>query len=230
MEREFEGRHVVVTGGTGALGGAVAAELSTRGAICHLPVRRAGAQVPAGCVAVPGIDLTDEATVAAFYSDLPGLWASIHCAGSFAFGPIADTSLDTWSRMWALNATSSFVCCREAVRAIRRTGGAGGRIVNVAARPAVDPAAGAGMTAYAASKAAVGTLTVALARELVPEGIWVNAIAPSILDTPDNRKAMPDADFSRWVGLSEVARSIAFLASPANATTSGAILPAFGRA
>ena len=229
MEREFEGRHVVVTGGTGALGAAVATELSSRGAVCHLPVRRAGVVGPAGCIAVAGVDLTDEAAVAGFYASLPGLWASIHCAGGFAFGPIAETTLDAWSRMWALNATSSFLCCREAVRAIRRQGGAGGRIVNVAARPAVDPAAGAGMAAYAASKAAVATLTAALARELVAEGIFVNAVAPSILDTPDNREAMPDADFSKWVKLPEIARSIAFLASPANATTSGAILPAFGR-
>jgi len=232
MERDFQDRHVVVTGSTGALGAAVVTALTERGAICHLPVRgeRGTTTTPPGWRVVGGVDLTSEAAIAGFYAGLPSVWASIHCAGGFAMAPIAETTLDAWSTMWTLNATSCFVCCREAVRAIRRSGGEGGRIVNVAARPALDPAAGAGMTAYAASKAAVGTLTIALAREVIEERIWVNAVAPSILDTPDNRRALPKADWSRWPKLTEVAEWIAFLASPRNATTSGSILPVYGRA
>ena len=227
MERELDGRHVVVTGSTGALGSAVVAVLASRGAICHLPVRRADERVelPERCEVVPGVDLVDDRAIAGFYARLPGLWASIHCAGGFDAAPIADTTVDMWSGMWAMNATSCFLCCREAVRAIRRSGSHGGRIVNVAARPALDPAAGSGMTAYAASKGAIGTLTLALARELADERIWVNAIAPSIMDTPANRRAMPDADRSRWAKLPDVADWIVLLASPRNATTTGSILP-----
>ncbi len=231
MEGEFRERHVVVTGSSGALGAAVAQHLAERGAICHLPVRRAAGptELPGVGRFLVGIDLTEETSVATFYAGLPELWASIHCAGGFAMAPIAETSLALWSKMGSLNASSSFLCCREAVRAIRRAGG-GGRIVNVAARPALEAAAGAGMTAYAASKAALGTLTVALAHELIEERVWVNAVAPSILDTPDNRQAMPSADWSRWPKLEEVAELIAFLASPRNAATTGAIVPAYGRA
>ncbi len=227
MERELDGRHVVVTGSTGALGGAVVAALLARGAICHLPVRRADERsaFPDGCHVVPGVDLVDDGALTGFYAQLPALWASIHCAGGFAAAPIAETTTDSWSSLWAMNATSCFLCCREAVRAIRRSGEHGGRIVNVTARPALDPAAGAGMTAYAASKGAIGTLTLALARELADERIWVNAIAPSILDTPANRRALPDADRSRWAKLPDVADWIVLLASPRNATTTGSILP-----
>jgi len=231
MEPEFQRLHVVVTGSTGALGTAMVTHLAERGAICHLPVRRAGGAtgLPPTCRVVAGVDLTDEASIATFYAGLPELWASIHCAGGFAMATIADTSLDLWTKMWSLNASSAFLCCREAVRAIRRTAG-GGRIVNVAARPSLQPAAGAGMAAYAASKAALGALTIALAHELIEDRVWVNAVAPSILDTPDNRRSMPDADWSRWPKLGEVAELIAFLASPRNATTSGSIVPAYGRA
>lgn len=235
MRVGFDGRHVVVTGGRGALGSAVSAALAAAGAVCHVPVRGAAPLDPvagpdAGRIhLVPGVDLTDERAVASFYAGLPELWASVHCAGGFAGAAIVDTSLDLLGRMWSSNTASCYACCREAVRAFRRTG-AGGRIVNVAARPALDASAGAGMTAYAASKAAVGALTVALARELLAEGIWVNAVAPSILDTPDNRRAMPGADWSGWPKLDDVAAWIVWLASPANATTSGAVIPAYGRA
>jgi NAD(P)-dependent dehydrogenase (short-subunit alcohol dehydrogenase family) len=227
MERELDGRHVVVTGSGGALGGAVVALLVERGAICHLPLRRPdeGSRLPESCHVVTGVDLADEAAISLFYAQLPSLWASIHCAGGFAAAPIVDTTLDSWSSLWTRNATSCFLCCREAVRAIRRSGGAGGRLVNVAARAALEPGAGAGMAAYAASKGAIGTLTLALARELADERIWVNAIAPSILDTPANRRAMPGADRSRWAKLPDVADWIALLASPRNATTTGSILP-----
>jgi NAD(P)-dependent dehydrogenase (short-subunit alcohol dehydrogenase family) len=95
---------------------------------------------------------------------------------------------------------------------MRGTGG-GGRIVNVAARPALEPRAGAGMLAYTASKAAVAALTQALAEELASEGIWVNAVAPSILDTTENRAAMPGADHASWPAVEEVAATIVHLAS-----------------
>ena len=125
------------------------------------------------------------------------------------------------------------LCSAAAVAAFRaRTASGsrapGGRIVNVSARPAIEPRLGAGMTAYTASKSAVAALTQALAQELTDEQIWVNAVAPSILDTPANRAAMPEADHSRWVSPADLAALIIFLASPDNRATRGAVIPVYG--
>ena len=125
-----------------------------------------------------------------------------------------------------MNLISCILCCRAAVRSMA---GAGGRIVNVAARPALEWRAGAGMTAYTAGKAGVAALTAALAEEIVKDGILVNAVAPSIMDTPANRHAMPKADFGLWPKVEEVAATIAFLASPENLVTRGAIVPVYGK-
>ena len=129
-----------------------------------------------------------------------------------------------------LNAVTCFLCCREAIRAMRRGGdtGVGGRIVNVAARPVVQPAGG--MLAYTTAKAGVASLTQCLADEVRSDRILVNAVLPSIMDTPANRAAMPDADHSAWPEVDEVAETMVFLASPENALTSGALVPVYGRA
>jgi len=96
-----------------------------------------------------------------------------------------------------------------------------------ASKPAVNPVAG--LSAYSASKAAVANLTQALAEELAPQRIWVNAVLPSIMDTPANRQAMPNADFTKWPKVEEVAGTIAFLASPQNAVTRGALVEVYGQ-
>lgn len=230
MANAFEGLHVVVTGATGELGGVVAARLLERGAICHLPVRSAEKLEPAlrRAHVAAGLDLTDESGLSAFYRGLPGPWASIHCAGAFAFTPIESASSADLERLLAVNARSAFLCAREAARAMR-AGKRGGRIVNVIARQALEPRRGAGMVPYTMSKAALAALTVALAEELAPDRIGVNAVAPSILDTPANRKAMPDADVSKWVTLDEVAEVLLFLASPA-CQASGTLAPVYGAA
>jgi NAD(P)-dependent dehydrogenase (short-subunit alcohol dehydrogenase family) len=106
----------------------------------------------------------------------------------------------------------------------------GGRIVNVAARPALEPRSGAGMAAYTASKAAVVAFTIALSEEVAKLGILVNAVAPSIMDTPANRAAMPNADHASWPKVEEVAATILFLASPDNTVTRGGIVPVYGKA
>jgi len=165
--------------------------------------------------------------VAGFYGGLPPLWASIHLVGGFTAGAITGARLDDLDRMMRLNVHTCFLTCREAVIAMRRTGG-GGRIVNVTARPAVTPAGG--MIPYAASKAAVASITQSLAAEVSGERIWVNAVVPSIIDTPANRAAMPGADFTRWPKAGELAATITFLASPANQVTSGALVPVYGAA
>jgi NAD(P)-dependent dehydrogenase (short-subunit alcohol dehydrogenase family) len=227
---DFSDRHVVVTGGTGALGRAVVGALIERGAQCHVSYQHeaeAQAFPHRERVSLTAVsDLADETQVARLYGGVPKLWASIHLAGGFAAGPIGDTSKTALMGQIDSNFVSCFLCCRAAVRAMAQ---GGGRIVNVAARPALEWRGGAGMTAYAASKAAVAALTVALAEEVAKAGILVNAVAPSIMDTPANRKAMPDADHAAWPKVEEVAATIAFLASPANAVTRGGVIPVYGR-
>jgi NAD(P)-dependent dehydrogenase (short-subunit alcohol dehydrogenase family) len=231
MELDFSGQQVVITGATGALGGAVLELLVKAGASCHAPVssERSGARIAAPSVLVRPVDLTDEKGVQRYYDDLPGLHASIHCVGAFAAAPVAETSLEMVRQMLNANTISAFLCSREAARRLLAAG-KGGRIVNVAARPALEPSQGAGKTAYTLSKAAVAGFTVALAEEVASQGIWVNAVVPSTMDTPANRAAMPGADYSLWPGVGEVAATIAFLASPANRTTRGALVPVYGRA
>ncbi len=126
------------------------------------------------------------------------------------------------------NLVSAYLCSRAAIAAFRRTAG-GGRIVNVAARQALEPRLGKSLTAYTVAKAGLAAFTAALAEEVAHEGILVNAIAPSIMDTAANRKSMPDADFAAWPKVEEVAATIAFLASPGNAVTRGAVVPAYGK-
>jgi NAD(P)-dependent dehydrogenase (short-subunit alcohol dehydrogenase family) len=237
---DFAGSNVVVTGGTGALGRAVIAALRAAGAVCHVPNLVAAeledfphASDP-GVHVAGGVDLADEAAVRRFYQALPPLWASIHLAGGFAMSPIGETSASDFMAQFRLNALSCFLCSAAAVAAFRARRGpgpgglGGGRIVNVAARPALEPRLGAGMVAYAASKSAVAARTQALAQETTDEEIWVNAVAPSVLDTPANRAAMPDADPRRWVAPADLAEMIVFLASPANRVTRGAVIPVYG--
>jgi NAD(P)-dependent dehydrogenase (short-subunit alcohol dehydrogenase family) len=256
---QLTGRNVVVTGGAGALGGAVVERFRLAGALCHVPVRTGAPPVAveagksegetAGLPAVryvPDVELSDEGAVAAFYEGLPGpLWASVHLAGGFAMSPIAGTSAADLRGQLEQNLVTAFLCSREAVKAIRRardrpdgrserasgtgTSGSsipGGRIVQVASRSGLFPAAG--QLAYSLSKAALVALTAGLAAELAGERILVNAVAPGTMDTPGNRRAMPNVDPGKWVAPAEVAALIVWLASPANARASGATIPVFG--
>jgi len=230
---EYRDRHVMVTGGTGALGIAVVGALLQAGAQCHVPyIHPAEAErFPFRGdtrlrLSGPG-DLADEAAVERLYAEVPRLWASVHLAGGFAAGGIADTDKAALAQQLQMNFVTCFLCCRAAVGSLRKSGG--GRIVNVAARPALEPRQGAGMSAYAASKAAVAALTAALGEELAKENILVNAVAPSVLDTPANRLAMPKAKHELWPKVEEVAATILFLASPENRVTRGAVVPVYGR-
>ncbi|HEY4203470.1 MAG TPA: SDR family oxidoreductase, partial [Xanthobacteraceae bacterium] len=219
-----------VTGGTGALGTAVVGGLLSMGATCTIPyvhdaemdrfTHRADSKVKLVKVS----DLSDEADVMKVYAGLD-LWASIHIAGGFAPGKVANTGKTALMAQIDSNLVSCFLCCRAATAAMK----SGGRIVNVAARPALEPRSGAGMTAYTISKSGVATLTVALAEEVAKDGILVNAVAPSIMDTNANRKAMPKADFDAWPKVEEVAATILFLASPDNRVTRGAVVPVYGK-
>jgi NAD(P)-dependent dehydrogenase (short-subunit alcohol dehydrogenase family) len=228
---DFSARTIVVTGGTGALGTAVVGSLLDAGAACVIPyVHEAEAQRfphrdKAKLIAVG--DLADEAMVAKVFAGLTP-WASIHIAGGFASGKVADTAKPALMAQLEGNLVSCFLCCRAAVNAML-AGKQGGRIVNVTARPALEPRLGAGMTAYTIAKTGVAALTAALAEEVAKDGILVNAVAPSIMDTATNRAAMPKANFDAWPKVEEVAATIVFLASPENRVTRGAIVPVYGK-
>jgi NAD(P)-dependent dehydrogenase (short-subunit alcohol dehydrogenase family) len=230
---DYRDRQVVVSGGTGALGGAVVGSLLAAGAFCHVPyihdgeAERFAHKGHERVRLVGGTDLSDEAAVARLYAGVPRLWASIHIAGGFAMAPLVATDKKMLMAQLEMNLASCFLCCRAAVAAMKASGG--GRIVNVVARQALEPRTGAGMTAYTASKAAVAALTQALAQEVAGDGILVNAIAPSIMDTAQNRKDMPKADVTLWPKVEEVAATILFLASPENRVTRGAVVPVYGR-
>jgi len=224
--------HIVVTGGAGALGTAVVTTLIEAGAICHVPcfnepeAQRYSLRDHKQVVLSISGNLADEAAIARLYGGIAKIWASIHIAGGFAAALLRDTELSMLRQQLDMNFVSCALCCRAAVRAMA---GAGGRIVNVAARPALEWRTGAGSVAYTASKAAVAALTAALAEEVAKDNILVNAVAPSIMDTQTNRQAMPKADFALWPKVEEVAATIAFLASPDNRVTRGAIVPVYGK-
>ena len=205
--------HVVITGGTGALGVAVVRALVEAGAECHVPAIETSVpadRFPTGKVSViTHVDLSDEAAVAAFYAKLPPLAGVVNIAGGFAWAPITDSPLKVVQQQMSMNFFSCALSCREAVTNFRKAG-KGGHIVNISARPALNPRLGANMTAYTASKAAVAAFTVALAEELKSENISLIALAPSTIDTPTNRKDMPKADHASWVkpaSLAEIGRA-----------------------
>ena len=235
--------HSIITGGTGALGSAVVASLLEQGHTCHIPchkedeLKRFPFATHERVKITLGIDLTDEPSVESFYSKLNApLWSSIHIAGGFTYGAIESVTKQAFVAQMQQNALTCFLCCREAVKKMSGGGASaqsGGRIVNVAARPALEPRTGANMVPYTASKAAVAAITQALAEEVVSRsggGILVNAVLPSIMDTPANRAAMPTADFTKWPKVEQVAATIAFLASLQNTVTRGGLIPVYGAA
>ena len=225
----LEGKQIVVTGGTGGLGPAVVRALVDAGASCHVPYRGGDALAIARARFVPGVDLASEEQVSRFYAGLPPLWASVHLAGGFAAAPVAEISLAALHQQIDVNLVTAFLCCREAVRRLRAAG-AGGRIVNVGSLAAVEHKGGT--IAYSVAKAGVVALTKCLADEVKPDGILVNVVLPSIIDTPANRRAMPGAaaDFARWPKPTEIAAAIVWLCSPESRLVSGAALPVYGLA
>jgi NAD(P)-dependent dehydrogenase (short-subunit alcohol dehydrogenase family) len=229
----LQGKHVVITGGTGALGVSVVGALIEAGAACHVPAIETS--VPAdrfpktGVSVALNIDLSNEASVAAFYAKLPPLSGVVNIAGGFAWAPIADSPLKVVQQQLSMNFVSCALSCREAVANFRKAG-KGGKIVNISARPALNPRQGASMTAYTASKAAVAAFTVALAEELKGENISVIALAPSTIDTPTNRKDMPKADHASWVKPASLAELIVAHLGLSDPINSGAVIPVYGKA
>jgi NAD(P)-dependent dehydrogenase (short-subunit alcohol dehydrogenase family) len=227
----LSGKVLAITGGDGVLGQAVAATLSGYGATpAVLDYSDAPAKMqPPGALHYGGIDLTREDAaregMARIVKDAGRLDGLINLAGGFHWEKIAGGTFASWEAMYAVNLRTVVLACQAALPYLPQTGG--GRIVNVGALGAVKAAAGMG--AYAASKAGVAKLTEALAEELKDKHITVNAILPSILDTPKNRLDMPQADFTRWVTPTEAAEVIAFLVSEEARAITGALIPVAGR-
>lgn len=231
------GKVVMVTGAAGNLGAAVAASFSALGArlalLDHSAERLARTRddldLPSTTLLLP-TDLTSASSVSAAVDRTVAMFSRIdvlaNVAGGFTMGPaLHETADEDWERMLQLNLRSVFNCCRAVVPHMLRRGG--GRIVNVSARAALEGKARMGP--YCASKAAVLTLTESLAAEHKLDGINVNCILPGTIDTPQNRAAMPEADFSRWVPPAALADVVVFLSSEASRAVTGAAIPVYGR-
>ncbi len=229
---DLSDRVVVITGSTGNLGQATVARLAAAGARLVLLDRgqRAAAPASAQVMTLSGLDLTDETAMAAALEAAKARFGRIDAlvatVGGFEGGsPVQETGWDVWERMLAANLKTAVAACRAAIPHLLERGG---RIVTVGARPALSGVAG--LAPYAASKAALLRLTESLAQELLDRNVTVNCIAPSIIDTPENRAAMPKADPGRWVPPADLAEVILFLLSDGARSISGATIPVYGRA
>jgi NAD(P)-dependent dehydrogenase (short-subunit alcohol dehydrogenase family) len=226
-------KRVVITGAAGALGTAVAQAFKATGAKLALIDRTTDLSEFLKTLQTPhffqgGIDLVNaqhaQRAMDNVASRFGGIDVLVNVAGGFRWESIAEGKLETWDLLYGLNLKTAVCACKAALPHLL---GRPGRIINVGAGAAVK--AGTGMGAYAASKAGVAKLTEALAEELKDKDINVNAVLPSIIDTPANRADMPTADFARWVGPDALADVIVFLASNAARAITGASIPVSGR-
>ena len=221
----------VVTGAAGALGSAVLDDLTGRGwtvAAFDRPGERLEEAARRGGVVPVPVDLLDRASVRAAWErvdDVGSPTALVALAGAFRASSLADLDEDLLDAMWSTNVTALLWCAQAA--APRMAGAGGGSIVTVGSRSAVS---GSAPVAYGASKAAVVRLSELLAKELRPQGIRVNCVLPSVIDTPANRSWMSPQLAARAVAPEAIARVVAFLAGPDSAPTSGARIPVYGDA
>ena len=221
-------RTLVITGGHGVLGRAVLEAAVAEGLNVAVIDHARGGAVPDGVLELGGVDLTDgaaaEQAMKAVIERFGRIDALLNIAGGFVWQTVDDAE-PAWDRMYALNVSTALNATRAALPHLKRSDE--GRIVNVGAAGAVKSAAGMG--AYAASKSGVHRLTESLAEELKATQVTVNAVLPSILDTEQNRRDMPDADPAKWVQPSDLARVMLFLASPESRAITGALIPVTGR-
>ncbi len=229
---DLNGKVVAVTGGFGSLGAAVARTMVAAGAKVALLDRAEQSNAPqdlAQALALGGVDLGSgeraRDAIAQIISRFGRLDALVNIAGGFRWEKIDGGSIDTWDQLYQMNLRTALNASQAALAHLLAS--MNGSIVNVGALAATK--AGAGMGAYAASKAGVARLTEALAEELKDRAVTVNAVLPSIIDTAANRADMPDADFSRWVKPEQIADLIVFLLSDRARAITGALIPIAGR-
>jgi NAD(P)-dependent dehydrogenase (short-subunit alcohol dehydrogenase family) len=217
-------RLAIVTGASGTLGTAIVSELTERDWQVIAVDMDAGGGTGKGAVVRMAVDLSDGEAAAQLYAaiarDCGPIDALINVAGGFVWEMIGTGSRSSWDRMYAINLVTTVNSVQAALPHLADGKAA---IVNVGAAAANAP--GSGMAPYAASKAGVRALTESLAEELRPRGISVNAVLPTILDTPTNRADMPEADPATWVKPQAAAKAIAFLVSEANNAITGAAIP-----
>ncbi|MEW9854025.1 SDR family NAD(P)-dependent oxidoreductase [Novosphingobium sp. M1R2S20] len=219
-------RSVIVTGGFGVLGQAVTQAFTANGdKVTRIDFAQQPHAAIEGTLDLGGIDLTDaESTrdaLAKVVETNGGIDVLVNVAGGFTWETLEGGSIASWSKMHAMNVMTAATITQLALAELKKS--KAGRIVNIGAGGAVK--AGMGMGAYAASKAGVHRLTEALAEELAGSTVTVNAILPSIIDTPTNRADMPDADVSTWVRPESAAKVILFLASEEAGAVTGALVP-----
>jgi NAD(P)-dependent dehydrogenase (short-subunit alcohol dehydrogenase family) len=227
----LEGKTIAITGAFGALGTAIVQAALARGMKVAAVDRSAQPHQPAllaGAHLFGGVDLGHaEAAAEAFArvaAELGSLDALVNVAGGFHWETLDGGKLETWDQMFTMNLRTAVASSQAALPHLLVRGGS---IVNIGANGATK--AGAGMGAYAASKAGVARFTEALAEELKDRGVTVNAVLPSTIDTAANRADMPKADFSRWVQPSQLADAILFLVSDQARAITGALIPVVGR-
>ncbi|MEU4694167.1 SDR family oxidoreductase [Actinoplanes sp. NPDC023714] len=220
-------RTALVTGGTGGLGTATVTAFLEAGWRVVAPVRPGTAgRLPSGAVPVEA-DLTDPDQVGAAVAQAGPLRAVVNLAGGYAGGGlVADTPVEDFEAMFAANLRPTYLVTAAALPYLVAAGG--GSIVCVSSRAAVAPFPGA--AGYVASKAAVLAFAETVAVEYRKQGVRCNTVLPSVIDTPANRAAQPEADPGRWVTPEAIAKVILFLASDESAPTSGARVPVYGQA
>ncbi|GIX06933.1 MAG: short-chain dehydrogenase [Candidatus Poribacteria bacterium] len=239
VTQRFRNQVVLVAGGTGGLGKAVVRAFLEEGAQVAALARSqeklnalaAELESFADRLDCRSVDLTQEeptrSAVQAVHRRFGRIDGLVNAVGGYFGGvPIAEMTLEQWDSMQRINVRTVLNTVRATLPYLQA--GGGGFIVNVGSRAGLGGIAGMG--AYCAAKAAVKVITEALAAEMLDAGIRVNCVLPSIIDTPENRRAMPKADFSRWVQPEEIARTILFLASGEASAISGASIPVYGRA
>ena len=233
MSLDLAGKVVAVTGGFGTLGTAVVAATRAAGAevaALDSAARPSRPDAFGDVLSIAGVDLTSlaeaERAFARVVARFGRLDALVNVAGTFRWEMMEATPLDSWDLLYNVNLKTAVAATKAALPYLVKS--AAGRIVNVGSAASVK--GGAGMGAYAASKAGVARLTESLAEELEERAITVNAVLPATMDTPANRADIPNADFAKWVKPQAVARVIVFLLSPAAAAVTGALIPVVGRA
>ncbi len=218
----LSGKTILVTGGNGVLGRAVLACASQQGALVHAVDRMFDADSAAQQHVV---DLLDPAAIADCLDRVGPIDALLNVAGGFAMGDSSWDNSAQWQAMFRINVDTLRNMLAAAVPRLLQSGRPGA-IVNVGAYGALQGAAA--MSAYVASKSAVMRLTESLAEELKSQRINVNAVLPTVIDTPQNRAAMPDADHTLWVAPDDLAQVMCFLASDAARAVTGSLLPVKG--